>query len=180
MEEVWKQVTTPTFWLCTVVVGVLINFVSQWLYGPLTGLPRRWFAWSRKRSESRRAQIARDVEMLVRAPHLVSFYVARGTNALLLTAFSGLVFLVLWQSPLFTQITGSLLSSASLPLWQQIGFPLLFLCLVFLAAIAVTAFNMTGVRLEVLNEAYAILASRVEAEEQGAEAGMSARSKAIS
>lgn len=76
MDDVGKMLVSPVFWVGTVVVGLFVNFASQWLYGRLAKLPGRLGEWRRARSARASQKFDRQVSELVAVPSLVPFYVA--------------------------------------------------------------------------------------------------------
>lgn len=99
MDEVWKQVSTPAFWVGTVIVGLLINFASQWMYGRLAVLPERWRDWFEARSARRRKYMAQEVGVLLKHPELVPVVASEASHyrtlmlMLYLFAFAGFALL---------------------------------------------------------------------------------------
>lgn len=81
MDEVGKMILSPAFWVGTIVVGVLVNLLSSFLYPRLGALPGKMGHWRRARSAKRQ----RTFELTVRAmhvnPRLVAHTIADETRA---------------------------------------------------------------------------------------------------
>ena len=64
MDEVWKTLTSPAWWITAVLFGIVINIVSAYLKGPIdqvgTRLSDRW----QRRTELSRRQQAEHVQRL--------------------------------------------------------------------------------------------------------------------
>lgn len=81
MDEVGKMVASPVFWVGTVVVGLLVNFVSSFLYPRLGALPGKVGQWRRTRSAKRQRQFELIVRAMVANPRLVAHSIADETRA---------------------------------------------------------------------------------------------------
>ena len=81
MDEVGRMVVSPVFWIGTVVVGLLVNLLSSFLYVKLGAVPGKLGRWRRSRSE----RSVQAFELLVRQmranPSLVAHIIADETRA---------------------------------------------------------------------------------------------------
>jgi len=65
MDEVWKALSSPAWWLSVVVAGILINLVARRLDGWLGKVSKRWA----ERTGERKAKRVAYIERLKEAKH---------------------------------------------------------------------------------------------------------------
>jgi len=77
MDEIWKQMASPVFWVCTVALGLLSSLLMHFL---LRALDKKISGWSASRKLLREAQsesFRADLKLLAENAELVPLYVAK-------------------------------------------------------------------------------------------------------
>lgn len=98
MDELVKNLNNVGWWLSAVVVGVLINFLSQYLYPKLAAIPTKSFDKMRSVVEEHEAETDRQIKILQGHPALLPLYIAVETRQYWLASFlfGGAIFMLLW------------------------------------------------------------------------------------
>lgn len=161
MEETLKLLSTPGFWIGSVVVGILVNFASQWMYGRLAALPGRWAAWAAKRSETRARRAKRDVETLLLSRELIPIYVGITLSGLVLGVAAVSTFVLLLQ--VGTLQAKDLGTIAGVPIAPIVPRLLMVIGAVIFFTAFMGSFDTAAFRLGVLGRVYRTIDSEARA-----------------
>lgn len=142
MDEVINLAGTPVFWVCTVLVSLLVNFASQWLYPRIGALPGRLGAWRRRRSTEQQQKFELMVQMLQQHKHMLPIFIAQEAR-LRTETLEFLALAVLSYSALF----GLALSNT----WGLIVTILVGASGLFMLLLAKIASGMAGKRQEIID-----------------------------
>ncbi|SCX72676.1 hypothetical protein [Variovorax sp. EL159] len=76
MDALLSNLTSVGWWGSVVVVGILVNFLSQFLYPRLAALPIRGLSLIRRRTAKRRARFEEQVAALTANPQRLPIVIA--------------------------------------------------------------------------------------------------------
>lgn len=77
MDDILKTVSSPLFVVGTLISGLLVNLVSNYLQRSLDRFGAKLIAWRGAKSAARQAQFDADLDELLSKPNLVELYIAR-------------------------------------------------------------------------------------------------------
>lgn len=77
MDDVWKLISSPSFIVGTLVCGLLLNLLSNYVQRRIDLASSRWGAWRRSRTEAQQAAFDATLSELVARPNLVELFIAR-------------------------------------------------------------------------------------------------------
>lgn len=77
MQDLWKLVSSPSFVVGSLLSGLLINLLSNYVQRRIDRTASRWGAWRRGRSVARQAAFDEQLHELMSRPSLVELFIAR-------------------------------------------------------------------------------------------------------
>ncbi|MFC5605200.1 hypothetical protein [Variovorax soli] len=161
MEETLKLLSTPGFWFGSVIVGILVNFASQWMYGRLAAVPRFLATWAGNRTKARREQHDFDKALLLRSPELIPIYTGYMLVMFLMAITCALIFMLFTLAPSAARLTSAAIDEGISIKWLIVS--AMWLSMAGIIASSIAAMDRVLARLNVLNSVYRTIAMRTEA-----------------